>query len=83
MEGLGLLIQDLAAYLYADYGLVALTKPERLHRLFDVLVSLFGQAGLRTNMQKTVSMAFYPFHAPGRMLVEADERRTMGTEPKF
>ena len=37
MEEHGLLKQDLAAYFYADDGLVASTQPERIQRAFDVL----------------------------------------------
>ena len=40
-KGLGALVQDLAAYFYTDNGLVALPRPERSQRLFDVLIDLF------------------------------------------
>ena len=35
--GLCLTIIDMAAYFYADNGLVLLTQPERLHRAFNIL----------------------------------------------
>ena len=60
MEGLVLLIQDLAAYFYVDKGIVASTQIGRIQRDFDVLASLFDQVGLRTNTQETVSMACQP-----------------------
>ena len=41
LEGLGMSIKDLAAYLYADDGLVASTQPKRMLRVFDVLAGLF------------------------------------------
>ena len=40
-EVLGLSIQDLVAYFYANDGLVASTQPERLQRLFGVFSGLF------------------------------------------
>ena len=57
VEGLSPLVQDLALYLYTDNGLVTLTQPERLKRLFNVLMDLFDRVGLRTNMRKTMSKA--------------------------
>ena len=56
-EGLGLLIQDLAEYFYANDGIIASTQPERLQRLFGILTGLFNRVGLKKNTQKTVSMA--------------------------
>ena len=67
MEGLGLSIQDLADYLYADDGLVVLTHPERLYKAFVVLYGIFNRNGLWTNTRKTVSMALHPCHAPVHM----------------
>ena len=56
MEVLGLSIQELTAYLYADNGLIVSTRPERLQREFDVLTGIFDWVGLRTNTRKIVSM---------------------------
>ena len=78
MEGLDLSIWDMVESFYADDGLVALTQPERLQRDFNVLTGLFDQVGLRKNTQKMASMACQTRHAPGRMSVEAYERRTTG-----
>ena len=83
IQGLGLSIRYLVTYFYADDGLVALTQPERLHREFDVLTGLFDQVGLRMNTRKTVIIACQTCHMPGRMSVEAYERRTTGIRPTF
>ena len=83
MEGLGLSIQDLVAYFYANDGFVALTQPERLHRAFEVLTGLFDWVGLRKNTQKTGSMACQTCDAPGRMPGEAYGMRMTGTGPTF
>ena len=80
---LGLKIIDLAAFLYADGSLVALTQWERLQRAFHVLASLFGQVGLQTKTGKTVSMLCHPCHAPVRMSEEAYKIRKMGIGTKF
>ena len=83
MEGLGLLIWDLAEYFYANNGIVASNQPERLQREFEVLTGLLDRVGLRKNTRKTVSMDCQPCHALGRILVEEYERRTTGTRPNF
>ena len=69
--GLGMPIRDLAVYFYSGNGLVASTQPERLHRAFNILTGLFYWVGLKTNTRKMVIIAYQPFHAPVRMLVEA------------
>ena len=56
MGGLGITIIDLAAYFYANDGLVASTQPERLQRVFDVLTGIFYCVVLRKNTAKTVDM---------------------------
>ena len=59
-EGLGMSIQDLAAYFYAENDLVTLTQLERLQRVFDVLNEIFDRVGLRANTRKTVGMVCHP-----------------------
>ena len=54
--GLGLTIIDLAAYLYADDGLVVSTQPEKLHRAFEVLTGLFNWVSLHKNTKNMASM---------------------------
>ena len=83
MGVLGLSIQDLVAYFYAHDGLVALTKPERLQREFEVLIGLFDWVVLSPNTKKMVRMACQPCHIPGSMSVEVYERQTTGTGPTF
>ena len=82
-EVLGLSIQDLVAYLYADDGLVTSTQTERLQRVFNVLTNLFDRVGLRTNMINMVSMACQPCHTPVRISSAAYERRRIGTGTNF
>ena len=74
-EGLGETVQELAAYFYADNGLIMSPRPERLQRSFDVLTDQFG---LHTNVRKTVSIAFQPCHAPGGLPEVAYARRVTG-----
>ena len=69
--GLGLTIIDLAAYFYANEGLVASTQPEMPQRAFGILTSLFDRFGLHINMEKTVGMVCHPCHASGGVLEEA------------
>ena len=83
MEGLGMSIRYMAAYFYADDGIIASNQPERLHRVFDILTGLFDWVGLRMNTRKTTIMACHPCHAPGRMLVEPYERRAAGIKTSF
>ena len=54
--GFGMTTIDLAAYFYADDGLMALTQLERIQRSFDVLTGLFDWVGLQKNTAKTVGM---------------------------
>ena len=50
----------MAAYFYADNGLLASIQEARNQRAFDVLVNIFEYFDLRTNEGKTVSMACHP-----------------------
>ena len=81
--GLGLSIRDLAAYFYADDGIVASIQPERLHCASNVITGLFNQISLRKNTWKMVSMACHPCHVPVRMSVEAYDILTTGTGLTF
>ena len=40
-EGLGLLIRDLEAYLYADNGIIVSSQLERMHKELDFLTHFF------------------------------------------
>ena len=81
-ERLGISIWDLAAYFYAENGLIASTQTERLQREFAILTCLFDQVGLRTSTQKMVSMSCQPCHTTIMMPVEANERKMAVTGPK-
>ena len=65
--GLGLAIIDLTEYFYANDGLLELTQPERLQRMFDVITGLFDRVGLRKNTAKTVGIVCQPCHMLGGM----------------
>ena len=67
VEGLGMSIQDLVPYLYADDGVIMSTKIYSLQRAFDVLAELFDWVGLRKNTWKMLSMVCQTFHMPRRM----------------
>ena len=47
-----------SAVFYADDGMVGATDPQWLQGAFSALVAIFDRVGLRTNVDKTVSMAF-------------------------
>ena len=81
--GLGLTIIDLAAYFYANDGIMASTQTERLHRAFDVLTGLFDRVGLRKKTAKPVDIVCQLYHAPGRMLEEAYKKQMTGKGPTF
>ena len=83
IELLVLLIWYLVEYFSANDGIIASTQSERLQRSFDVLAGLFGHVGLRTIMRNMVSVDCQPCHTPGRMLVVAYDRFTMGTGPTY
>ena len=83
MEVLGLLIRDLVVYFYANSGLIVSTQPEGLQGAFDILAGLFERVILKTNIHKTTCMACHTCHAPGRMSLEAYDKRIMGTGPFF
>ena len=67
-EGLGDTIQELVLLFYAYYRLVALPWIDRLQREFKVLTDLSSRVGLRTNVQKKLSMACRPYYIPGIFL---------------
>ena len=83
MEVLGMSIWDLLEYLYSYNGLVALTKPERIQKAFDVLTGIFERVVLRTNTHRTVSTACQPCHVSGRISVEVYKMWTTGIGPIF
>ena len=58
LECLGIAIQRMESFFYANEGLMSSTQPECLQGEFDVLTWLLDQMGLQTNVKKTVSMVF-------------------------
>ena len=66
-EGIRDIIQELAVFFHADYGLVAPPQPERLQRVFNVLIDLFERVSLRTNVRKLSSMELLTCYIPGRL----------------
>ena len=63
--GRGMEVLHCAAFLYADDGLVALTDPVWLQRMFYSMTRFFDRVGLCTNVLKTFSMLFHPCCAVG------------------
>ena len=55
-EGFGREVHRMMEYFYANDGLLASTRSERLQLEFHVLTDIFDRVGLRTNVGKTVSM---------------------------
>ena len=51
----------IGVFFYADDGLVASTRPERMQRAFNFLADLFDQVILHINVRKNMSMACRPF----------------------
>ena len=49
-----------AAFLYTENEMVASTNLEWLHTVFDMLMGLFDQVGLKKNVKKTVGMVCHP-----------------------
>ena len=82
-EGIGVSVQDLAAYFYAYKGLVVLNIPERLQRLFNIITDLFGRIGLRNNLQKTVGIKCHPCHTSGSISVVLYKIQVTGIGPNY
>ena len=59
-EAFGQDVQHLAAYFYADDGILASTQVAGLQRVLPTLMGVFNQVRLRTNVAKTVSMDCKP-----------------------
>ena len=49
-----------SAVFYVDDGMVGASDPEWLQGAFSALLAIFDRVGLRTNVDKTVSMACHP-----------------------
>ena len=65
-----------SAVFYADDGMVGASDPAWLQGAFSALVAIFDRVGLRTNIDKTVSMACHPCRAGiGNRTTEGYRRR--------
>ena len=72
------------AVLYADDGMVVLSDPAWLQGAFSALVAIFDRVGLRTNVNKTVSMACHPCRAgAGNRTAAGYSRRLTGVGKTF
>ena len=71
MDCFGRDVQRLAAYFYADDGLLASTQANHLQQDFNTLTELFYSVGLHTNVANTVIMECQPCRNLGGHLLEA------------
>ena len=73
-----------SAVFYANDGMVSASDPAWLQGAFSALVAIFGRVGLRTNVDKTVSMACHPCWAwTGNQTTEGYRRRLTGVGSSF
>ena len=73
-----------SAVFYADDGMVGALDPAWLQGAFSALVAIFNRVGLRTNVDKTVSMACHPCRAgTGNRTTEGYRRRLTGVGSTF
>ena len=73
-----------SAVLYVDDGMVGATDPQWLQGAFSALVAIFDRVGLRTNVDKTVSMACQPCWAgSGNRTPDGYRRRVTGEGKSF
>ena len=59
-DGFGWSFQLPVACFYADNGIIALPRTDRLQEVLDVLMELFDRVGLQTNVKKMVGMVCQP-----------------------
>ena len=71
LEGFDRGIQQMAANLYANYGILASTRAARIQQELRVLKEFFKWVALRTKVGKTVNMACQPCRTIGRHYMEA------------
>ena len=76
-------VRHQSSLFYADDGMVASSNPRWLQWVFDALVSLFKQVGLRTNIRKTVNMVYQLCQAAGTQSVAAYGRKMTGEGPTY
>ena len=72
-----------ATFLYAEYGMVALSEPNLLQVSFNTLVVLFDRVGLRNNVCKTFGMVCPSCQAGGNYSEAAYGKRITGEVPTY
>ena len=73
-----------SAVFYADDGMAVSSDPAWLQGAFSALVAIFDRVGLRTNVNKTFSMACHPCRAvTGNRTTEVYRRRLTGVGRTF
>ena len=69
---------------YSDNGMVGASDPAWLQGAFSALVAIFDRVGLRTNVDKTVSMACHPCQAgTGNRTTEGYRQRLTGDRSSY
>ena len=68
----------MAAFFYADDGILILHQPARLQVALDVLMRLVDRVGIQTNINNMVGMVCKPCNMSGGHLEVAYVRRMMG-----
>ena len=58
MEGVDHSVMDTSAFFYADDGLVESINTVWLQWSFDMMIAIFDQVGLWTNVEKTSKMVY-------------------------
>ena len=73
-----------SAVFYANDGMFGASDPAWLQGTFSALVAIFDRVGLRTNVDKTVSMAYHPCRAgTGNRTTEGYRRKLTGVGSTF
>ena len=69
---------------YANDGMVGASDPAWLQGALSALVAIFDRVGLRTNVDKTVSMACHPcWVGTGNQTTEGYRRKLTGDGSSF
>ena len=62
LEGFERAVKRMASFFYVDDGIIALKWKEWIQWEFRILMGMFEQMDIQTNMGKTVGMVFQIFH---------------------
>ena len=77
-DGLGHMVGQILGGLYADDGLLGSQDPERIHGALTIIIRLFWQIGLASNISKTKTMTCHMRVIRSEMSEEALGRRITG-----